>query len=283
MVLEMNCDLLELPNFEACGKNAILILLEIAKSRGWTPKLLDMRNSGDTAGEKSNVVGYAAIAFVEGDERQTVKHVEGQPELSREDGEYLVSLARQALEHYIETSETLEVDEEGVHKSCCEMRGCFVTLTKKGQLRGCIGSLIPSESLYKNVIENAVNAAVNDRRFKEVKEEELDEIRIEVSVLTLPRKLRYSNSDELLEELRPGTDGVILTFLDQVQSTYLPQVWEQIPDKEQFLNALTRKAHPRLPSDAWKTKYAKVFVYQAQVFEEAEEQMGNEERSEDED
>ena len=268
MILEMNTDLLELPNFQACGKTGILILLKIAEMKGWTPKLLDLRNSGDTAGEKDRVVGYASIAFIESDEKKPKPASEKEVELTAQDGEYLVKLARKSLEYYLDKDEMLKVEEKEVPESCRGLRGCFVTLTKSGQLRGCIGSLIPDKNLYENVIENAVNAAINDPRFTRVKKEELDSIHVEVSVLSLPKKLVYKDDKDLLEKLRPNVDGVILTFYDRAQSTFLPQVWEQIPDKKEFLTALTKKASYRLPEDAWKQKYAKVFTYQAQVFEE---------------
>ena len=229
---------------------------------------MDLRNSGDTAGDKSKVVGYAAIAFVEDDKADARDTTEKVLKLSDEDGQYLVGLARRSLDHYVKTGKSLEVKEKEVPESCREMNGCFVTLTADGKLRGCIGTIIPDKKLYEGIIENAINAAVRDHRFRPVKREELDAVHVEVSVLTLPRLLKYSGPEELLEQLKPNVDGVILTFMDRLQSTYLPQVWEQIPDKKTFLNMLTRKADSRLSSDAWKSDYAKVFVYQAQVFEE---------------
>lgn len=268
MILEMNTDILELPNFQACGKTGILILLKIAEMKGWTPKLLDLRNSGDTTGEKDRVVGYASIAFVESDEKKPKPAVIKEVEITAQDGEYLVKLARKSLQYYLDNDRMLTVEEKEVPESCRGLRGCFVTLTKGGQLRGCIGSLIPDKNLYENVIENAVNAAIHDPRFNPVKKEELGSIQIEVSVLSLPKKLVYKDDKDLLEKLRPNIDGVILTFYDRVQSTFLPQVWEQIPDKKEFLTALTKKASYRLPEDAWKQEYAKVFTYQARVFEE---------------
>lgn len=273
MILGMRTDLLELPNFQACGKAPILILLEIAKANGWVPKLLDLRNSGDTAGNKDQVVGYAAIVFVDADEKNPKPVIEKEIELSKKDGEYLTKLSRRAIYNFFDsgTGDLMYIEEKEVPEACRTMRGCFVTLTKNGQLRGCIGSLIPDKKLYENVIENAVNAANKDPRFVPVTREEMEKTHIEVSVLSLPRKLTYKDDKELLEKLRPKIDGVILTFADRIQSTYLPQVWEQIPNKKMFLETLTKKASPRLPEDAWKEKFTKVFTYQAQVFEEKEE------------
>ena len=281
-VLDMNTDKLELPNYQACGKTPILILLEIAKAKGWEPRLLDMRNSGDTAGDKSSVVGYASIVFVQGEKKGKEPPEEKEAEIGPEEGRYLVELARKSLEHYYKTGETLKVNEKEVPAPCRLIRSSFVTLTKGGRLRGCIGNLVAEEKLYKNVIDNAVSAATRDTRFQRVKKEELDDIHVEVSVLTQPKKLKYANSEELLEKLRPKVDGVILTVFDSYRATYLPQVWEQIPDKKLFMESLTRKASPRLKPDAWKSKYAKVFVYQALVFEEEKEEE-DEEHEEEED
>jgi uncharacterized protein len=144
-----------------------------------------------------------------------------------------------------------------------EDRGCFVTLTKRGSLRGCIGYIEPIMPLYKAVIENAKNAALEDPRFTPVAPHELSDIRIEVSVLTKPEAVEYKDSADLIGKIVAGVDGLILTN-GYHQSTYLPQVWEQLPGKVQFLENLSVKGG--MPPDGWKT--ANVKRYRAIHFQE---------------
>ena len=144
-----------------------------------------------------------------------------------------------------------------------ESRGCFVTLTKRGSLRGCIGYIEPIKPLYEAVIDNAKNAALEDPRFTPVALQELSEIKIEVSVLTKPEPIEYKDSADLLNTIVAGIDGLILTK-GYYQSTYLPQVWEQLPDKIQFLENLSVKGG--MPPDGWKT--ANVKRYRAVHFQE---------------
>ena len=138
-------------------------------------------------------------------------------------------------------------------------------LEKNHNLRGCIGHILPQESLYKCVIENAVNAAVNDRRFLPVIYDELKDIEIEISALSVPQELKHSSPDDLLTKLVPNVHGVIIKSGFR-QSTYLPQVWEQMPDKEQFLNALCKKGGSA--EDCWKDSKTKIETYKAFVFSE---------------
>ncbi|MCR4415492.1 MAG: AmmeMemoRadiSam system protein A, partial [Thermoguttaceae bacterium] len=135
----------------------------------------------------------------------------------------------------------------------------------EGQLRGCIGHLVPKEPLVEAVVNNAVHAALDDPRFSPVAPAELDRIDIEISVLTVPQRLEFRTPEELLAKLRPRVDGVVLR-VGRAQSTYLPQVWDEIPDKETFLSELSRKAG--LDRDAWKDPQAQVLVYQAEAFGE---------------
>lgn len=144
-----------------------------------------------------------------------------------------------------------------------EKRGVFVTLHKHGELRGCIGYIFPIKSVYEGVKENALNAAFHDPRFPPLRKEELPELKIEISVLTPPKKLEYKDEADLVKKLCPEIDGVILEKNGR-QATFLPQVWEQLSDKKEFLQQLCMKAG--LHSDAWKT--ATIYTYQAEVFSE---------------
>ena len=144
-----------------------------------------------------------------------------------------------------------------------ENQGCFVTLTKLGDLRGCIGYIEGIKPLFEAVIDNAKNAAQSDPRFPEVTPDELSGIRIEISVLTPPEPLEYKDPQDLLNKLVPGQDGIILQSGFH-QSTFLPQVWEQLPDKIDFLEHLSMKGG--MPIDGWKT--ASVKRYRAIHFQE---------------
>ncbi|MBW1718002.1 MAG: AmmeMemoRadiSam system protein B [Deltaproteobacteria bacterium] len=244
---------------EACGKQAVMTLMHIAEIKNWDAKLIDYKNSGDTAGGKDNVVGYASIAFVDRKERS--KRMKAS--LSDQDKKALLRLARSAIEAKIVVG--IKVERPKPSPILKEDRGCFVTLHKFGQLRGCIGTIEPVCSLVECVGENAQNAAFKDPRFLRLSAEELPEIDIEVSVLSVPERLNFKNGDDLKCQLRPNVHGVILSR-GMHSSTFLPQVWEQLPDKEQFLEYLCVKGG--MPATAWKDSATKVEVYQAEVFGE---------------
>ncbi len=242
---------------EACGRDPILILLRIAEMRGWKAKIIDYKNSGDTSGDKSSVVGYSAIVFYATEEQSETEVV------NKAEQDFLLKLARATVESYVNDSKIPSADNLELTQIMKESRGCFVTLNENGALRGCIGDIIPERPLYDCIIGNAVNAAVNDPRFPPVSIDELSSLDIEISVLTLPYELDYSSPDDLLSKLRPNIDSVVLRSGFR-SSTFLPQVWEMFDSKENFLVALCRKQGS--PDDCWKN--AKVLVYQAQVFHE---------------
>ncbi|HMB00392.1 MAG TPA: AmmeMemoRadiSam system protein A, partial [Spirochaetota bacterium] len=132
-------------------------------------------------------------------------------------------------------------------------------------LRGCIGYIQPLKPLFQAVIDNAYNAAFRDSRFQPVTEKELEELEIEISVLTVPRPLQFKDKQELLRKLEPRRHGVILQLHGR-SATYLPQVWEQLPQKTAFLKYLCRKAG--LSSDAWHNENVTIKTYEAYVFSE---------------
>ena len=118
----------------------------------------------------------------------------------------------------------------------------FVTLNYNKQLRGCIGSIIAHQSLLDDIIQNAVSAAFSDPRFQPLNAEELSGLNLEVSVLTEPKLLEYQDFEDLKQKIHPNIDGLILKY-GQYQGTFLPQVWEQLPKPEQFLEHLSYKAN----------------------------------------
>jgi AmmeMemoRadiSam system protein A len=145
-----------------------------------------------------------------------------------------------------------------------EKRGVFVTLETHGEMRGCIGNIIAADSIYESVVRNAINAAFRDSRFFPLTKEELDDVEIEISVLTTPKDLKFKDYHELLKLLKPEY-GVILEN-SGYSAVFLPQVWEQLPDKEEFLSHLSMKAG--LSADAWKDKKTKIKIFEVQSFKD---------------
>ena len=144
-----------------------------------------------------------------------------------------------------------------------EERGVFVTLEINSQLRGCIGNIEPVYPLYEAVMRNANEAAFGDPRFSPLSEDEFQDVDIEISVLTVPKKLEFDSSEDLLSKLRPGTDGVVLQ-LGMNKATYLPQVWDDIDDPEKFLSSLSMKAG--LEPDGWKDPKCEIYTYEVEKF-----------------
>ena len=141
----------------------------------------------------------------------------------------------------------------------------FVTLIKHGQLRGCIGALEATMPLVMDVCEHAEAAALHDYRFSPVSYHELNDLLIEVSILTAPVPLDYTSPNDLLDALIPGVDGVILKNGYQ-RATFLPQVWDKIPEKSQFLSQLCLKMGAS--ADLWRKKPLTVLRYQVEEFSE---------------
>jgi len=169
----------------------------------------------------------------------------------------LLQLARQTLESFFQNKK-FEPDEKTKSKYS-DKRACFVTLNLNNQLRGCIGSLQAIQELWRDVTQNTINAAFNDPRFMPLTKEELNKIKIEISTLSKPKKLEFKNEKELLEKIN-NKIGIILKRGSN-SATFLPQVWQQIPDKIQFLEHLSQKAG--LNKDAWKN--SEIWFYNVNV------------------
>jgi len=247
-------DLRSMESQQACGRIPIMILMNLARERGWKARLLDWRNSGDTSGDTSHgVVGYAAIAFYAPFGRQ----------LGDSQRQSLLAIARRALRESVATGAIPggAPAEPGLDAP----RGCFVTLTRGGALRGCIGNLAAQGPLYQAVAQNTRSAALDDPRFQPVSSREVDALRIEVSVLSEAQRLSFSSPDDLLLKLQPGVDGVILRIGSRM-ATYLPQVWEQLPDKARFMDSLAEKAG--CEASAWRLPGASVYLYEVESFKE---------------
>lgn len=160
----------------------------------------------------------------------------------------LTELAGYSIQHGVRHLRAPSVDLEGWPGELHEKRASFVTLHKEGVLRGCIGSLAATMPLVQDVSEHAFAAAFKDPRFGRVTEVELKSISIHLSVLSTPESIQFNDEAELLQQIRPGEDGLIFREGSR-QGTFLPSVWESLPDPEQFLAHLKQKAG--LEPDYW--------------------------------
>lgn len=217
---------------QACGATPVNGLLLAARHHGLTAHLLDLRNSGDTAGNRDQVVGYGAFAFTE------------PLPVVADKGSVLLAHARNAIVQHFGLP-TQPVSEPAWLK---EPAATFVTLTQHGQLRGCIGSLQARRPLGHDVSQNALAAALHDPRFPPLVAAELATTRIEVSLLSPLQPMRFKDEADALSQLRPGIDGIVLEC-GSCHGTFLPQVWEHLPQPSQFLTELKRKAG--LAADFW--------------------------------
>jgi len=214
---------------QACGATPVAGMLIAAKRKGLAPKLLDCRNSGDTAGEKDRVVGYASFALASETPRYEAEH-----------GRRLLQIARASVAEALGLqAQAAAIDEPWLKES----RATFVTLKQGEELRGCVGALEAQRPLAQDVAENARAAAFQDTRFKPLTRDEFERTDIEVSLLSTPKRLSFEDHADLVARLRPGVDGIILEQGEEGrQATFLPQVWEGLPDPQQFIAHLKQKA-----------------------------------------
>ncbi len=173
----------------------------------------------------------------------------------------LLNIARTTIEEYIKNDKKTDFNvKDGELK---KEKGVFVTIHKDGQLRGCIGSIFPQDKLYKSVRDMAIQSSIKDPRFPPVRPEEIAGLKIEISVLSVPKKIKTAG------EIKLGRDGVIVKR-GLRQGVYLPQVANETGwSKEKFFNSLcSQKAG--LPEEAWKDEKTDLLVFQAEVFSENE-------------
>lgn len=185
--------------------------------------------------------------------------------LTAEEKWFLLHLARGAMECAVKGLPIPELQHKLLTPSLREQGASFVTLTIDGDLRGCIGALEAYQPLAQDVLEHAVDAALKDPRFMPVSQRELRDIHIEISRLTEPVPLAYSSPADLPAKLTPYVDGVILKS-GRRRATFLPQVWQQLPRPEDFLDHLCTKMGAR--SSLWREEKLEVLVYQVEEFHE---------------
>ena len=220
----------DLDHDEACGATPLNGLLAFARNRGLIVRQLAACNSGDTAGGRDRVVGYSSFALYEA--------MVSLPDA----GEVLLSIAKARIERALFSGETTAIQAAIEAAAWLRQSGAtFVTLKKNGRLRGCIGSLQPLRPLADDIAHNALGAAFRDPRFAPLAAAEWPECSLEVSLLSTPKPVRFADEDDLLAQIAPGEDGVIIE-LDGRRATFLPQVWESLPERRAFMGELLRKA-----------------------------------------
>ena len=160
----------------------------------------------------------------------------------------LLALALDSIGHGLSTGRALDVDPSAYPEALQEQRATFVTLHRRGLLRGCIGHLQAVTSLVVDVADNAFAAAFRDPRFPAVAEHELADLRIAISILSPPQPMTFSSESDLIGQLNPGSDGLILED-NGARGTFLPSVWEQLPEPSTFMRHLKQKAG--LAPDYW--------------------------------
>jgi AmmeMemoRadiSam system protein A len=184
------------------------------------------------------------------------------PLLTQSQRDTLLTTARASIRHGLDTGSALEIEVDQYEPPLRRERACFVTLHRNDALRGCIGHLEAVQPLILDVAENAFAAAFKDPRFTPLKQSELEGLDIHISILTLPQPLSFSSEQELLSRLRPGIDGLILED-GANRGTFLPSVWESLPDAESFLRHLKMKAG--LPGSYWSDTVT-IYRYETESF-----------------
>ena len=186
--------------------------------------------------------------------------------MNKKDKEYLLKIARRAIQKYFQDEGIFQVEENELFQSLKEKKGTFVTLWKNNELRGCIGNLESEKPIYQSVIDNCLASALLDPRFTTLKSNELDDIKIEISILSELKKLsNFTNYDSFLKYLNKYKPGLLIKK-GAHQATFLPQVWENLNSAQLFISHLCAKAG--LEKDEWKKMDLEIYQYNAEVFKE---------------
>lgn len=212
----------------ACGSTAIRGAVDFANKNGWSFIRTDLINSSSISKDKTSVVGYGTWFLYEGRRNDFIK-------------EYFSKLVILVCKSVIQAFFDKQQKHLRYPNVLSQKGATFVTLKKKGALRGCIGSMVAYQPLINDIIANASKAAFKDPRFKPLEESETEDIEISVSVLSNPVPMKFKDEKDLLEQLVPGKDGLIIKDGNK-QAVYLPMVWDEVTDKRDFLNSLKVKA-----------------------------------------
>lgn len=211
---------------QACNSIGILGAVKFAKKNDYNFIRLDMHNSSQTTNDKDSVVGYGCWVLSESSVNSYIKN------------NYSEFVKKTCMESIKNNGKYYPENCPDVLK---QRGACFVTLEKQGMIRGCIGSIVPYRRLIDDIIQNAKSAAYSDPRFEPLRESEMSDIEIKISLLSIPSEINFKDENDLLEQIVPNKDGIIISDKNY-RAVYLPSVWEQLPDKKEFLNSLKQKA-----------------------------------------
>jgi len=227
---------------QACGCMPMRGLLKLAHEKGMKIQTLDLRNSGDTAGTKDRVVGYGAYALF------------NDSILNENDKALVFDVINKSIQHGMESGSAYNPETENYAEQLKKEYAVFITLKLNGRLRGCIGTTEANIPLINAVAQYAYAAAFSDPRFNPLTADEYNHVEISLSILTPAVPFSFKDEQDLLNQLRPNIDGLIISK-NNARATFLPVVWESIQDKKQFLDELKRKAgikHAESPDKAWR-------------------------------
>lgn len=229
LIEELDIDEFELQR--ACGAIGIIGLVNFIRESDKKYSLirLGMYNSGDVTGDKSRVVGYGSWFVYEGARNEFIK---------KYFSNFVIDVCKKSILAGLNKE---DIKFENIPPVFGQLGACFVTLEKNGDLRGCIGSIIAHRWLIDDLAQNAQNSAFSDPRFQPLKKHEFDDLEINVSLLSTPEKMDFKDEQDLLNQIQPFVDGIIIKDKGY-QAVYLPSVWEQLPEKELFMESLKIKA-----------------------------------------
>jgi len=245
-------DLQGLGRDQACGRLPILGLLAAARRHGLSIHRLDLRNSGDTAGTRDQVVGYGSWVLTESGAQDAKDDDADRDKAVRPHAERLLRTAAASLRYALRYGRPPTLDLADFPAPLTERRASFVTLRHGDALRGCIGSVDAVRPLATDVVINTFGSAFRDPRFEPLQPDELPGLTLSISVLSPRRPLPFRDEADLLQRLRPGIDGLIIHSGSRTGS-FLSQVWKSLPAPEDFLAHLKHKAgirRPLRPEDA---------------------------------
>ncbi|MEZ5599023.1 MAG: AmmeMemoRadiSam system protein B [Pseudomonadales bacterium] len=227
---------------EACGARAINALMRVAVAHDLRVRTLDVRNSGDTAGDRSRVVGYGAWALMENPADLRADHTDAseRQEYDATSRRLLLDIARDSIAQGLRSGQPLAPDLDALPPQLTRNRATFVTIRRGGRLRGCIGSISACQPLALDVAESAFKSAFRDPRFASLAAHELRDLDIEISVLSPLARLPVRSNEELLATLVPRVDGLILDD-GRRRAVFLPKVWESLPQAGELVAQLKLK------------------------------------------
>lgn len=221
-----NCECRDFQRTQACNASAICGAVSFAKSNNFSFIRLDMRNSSQVTNDKNSVVGYGSWILYEGEKNHYIKLYYA---------DYIKNICYKSIK------QQGKIDIKSCPSVLKQCGACFVTLEKNNALRGCIGSIVAYRELIYDLIQNAYLSAYKDPRFLPIRDDEINEITIKISLLSPPDEIFFDNEEDLLNKIVPFKDGIILSDANK-RAVYLPSVWEQLPDKKMFINSLKQKA-----------------------------------------